>query len=102
MAVFLWYVVRFVVSLCFCGSSCFGGMFVFCGMCVFVVCCGSFCLYVCVCLSKAVLTWLFYGKARVTHCWTQGVTQKKEGGIADASEPDRVAVVAGIFQVNFL
>ena len=36
VTVFLWCVVRFVVYLCFCGSSCFGGMFVFCGMFAFV------------------------------------------------------------------
>ena len=53
--------------------------------------------YVDVCLSKAVLGVAFlHGEARVTICWTQGVTHlKKKAGLRMWSETDRVAVVIG-------
>ena len=81
---FLWFIVC-CCMLCFCGVCVFvdGMWWVFrCILCFlwFVV---VFVLwYVGVCLSKAVLESFFHGEARVTICWTQGVTHpKKKAGL---------------------
>ena len=71
VAVLLWYVVRFFVVYCVC--------VVYCVFVLWFLCCGMFD----VCSSKAVLGVVFlHGEARVTSCWTQGVTHfKKRAGL---------------------
>ena len=86
--VFLW-------CMCFLWLVCCGffvAFCVFCGMLLFFVL-----WYVCVCLSKAVLECFFFSRRGEGDNLLDAKcdSSEEEGGIAGASEPDRVVVVTG-------
>ena len=78
------FLVRFVVICVFCCILCFLRNVCFLGMLSFLCCC----MFACV-LSKAVLGVAFlHGEARVTICWTQGVTHfNKRAGLRMCLKP---------------
>ena len=106
VAVFLWYVVRFLWFIVCCCMLCFCGVCVFCGwyvvgfslhfvffvVCCCVLCCGMF-AFVC---RKRCWSAFFSRRGEGDNLLDAKCdSSEEEGGIAGASEPDRVVVVTG-------